>query len=113
MQVRPHQDRGFQLLQNQGHARTLRTEPISPYRGVITDRNGEPLAVSTPVGSLWVEPQVLVREQHRLAEMSNALGWDHELIDTRLAQFSTRDIQFFQSYLHIHSATTGDLLRGH
>ena len=51
LQVLPDTDKGFEFLQNQGQSRTLRTEPITAYRGVITDRNGEPLAVSTPVAS--------------------------------------------------------------
>src|SRR3954451_20836703 len=37
----------------QGDARSLREIPIPTSRGMITDRNGEPLAVSTPVDSLW------------------------------------------------------------
>jgi len=44
-------DRDF--LQDQGDARTIRTVPIVANRGLISDRNGEPLAVSTPVKSIW------------------------------------------------------------
>ena len=51
LQVLPNADRGFEFLQDQGESRTLRTEIIPAYRGVITDRNGDPLAVSTPVSS--------------------------------------------------------------
>lgn len=39
-------DRPF--LQGQGDARILRTESLTAHRGMITDRNGEPLAISTP-----------------------------------------------------------------
>ena len=44
------------FLQNQGDRRTIRTVPLVANRGLITDRNGEPLAVSTPVQSIWVDP---------------------------------------------------------
>ena len=44
------------FLQGQGDARTIRTVPLVANRGLITDRNGEPLAVSTPVKSIWVDP---------------------------------------------------------
>ncbi len=44
-------DRDF--LKGQGDARSLRHIPIPAHRGLITDRNGEPLAVSTPVTTLW------------------------------------------------------------
>lgn len=49
------------FLQGQGDARTLRMEPLVAHRGIITDRNGEPLAVSTPVKSIWVNPKEIVR----------------------------------------------------
>ena len=59
LQVLPDSKRGFKFLQSQGLARTLRMESIPAYRGVITDRYGEPLAMSTPVVSLWANPQEL------------------------------------------------------
>jgi len=52
------QQRDF--LQGQGDARTIRTVPLVANRGLITDRNGEPLAVSTPVQSIWVNPSKLI-----------------------------------------------------
>ncbi len=54
-------DRGRQFLKRQGDARILRTAEIPAYRGVIADRHGQPLAVSTPVVSLWANPQQLMR----------------------------------------------------
>lgn len=45
------------FLQGQGNARSLRTIDIPAYRGMITDRNNVPLAVSTPVKSIWVNPK--------------------------------------------------------
>ena len=44
------------FLQNQGAARYSRTIQLEAYRGVITDRNGEPLAISSPVQSIWASP---------------------------------------------------------
>jgi len=56
--------RGFYLqalnegfLQEQGDARYLRTLKLDANRGVITDRNGEPLAISSPVQSIWASPR--------------------------------------------------------
>ena len=45
-------DREF--LRKQGDARMLRMESIAAHRGILRDRNGLPLAVSTPVVSIWV-----------------------------------------------------------
>ena len=47
------------FLTRQADTRHLRTEKISAHRGTITDRNGEPLAISTPVDSVWANPREL------------------------------------------------------
>ncbi|MCK4842687.1 MAG: penicillin-binding protein 2 [Methylococcales bacterium] len=52
-----------QFLQQQGDIRHVGVVPVSAYRGKILDRNNEPLAISTPVESVWVNPQHLKREQ--------------------------------------------------
>jgi hypothetical protein len=49
------------FYQAQGDERFLREIPIPTSRGMITDRNGEPLAVSTPVESVWANPQELLK----------------------------------------------------
>src|SRR5699024_2696024 len=51
------------FLANQGEKRNLRSEPLAAHRGVIYDRSGSPLAVSTPVTTLWGNPSELV--EHR------------------------------------------------
>jgi len=43
-------------LKEQAGKRHLRTVVVPPYRGVITDRNGEALAISSPVASISVDP---------------------------------------------------------
>lgn len=48
-------EKGF--LQNQGDMRTVRMVETPAYRGMILDRNGEPLAISTPVNSVWLNPK--------------------------------------------------------
>ena len=45
-----------EFLQDQGDARSVREEIIPSHRGVIYDRLGEPLAVSTPTVSVWSDP---------------------------------------------------------
>jgi len=67
-------DRDF--LQGQGDARTIRTEPLLAHRGMITDRNGEPLAVSTPVKSIWVNPRELSRNREHMVQLAETLDLD-------------------------------------
>lgn len=66
-------DRGHEFLQVQGDARAIRTEQIPAYRGVISDRNGEPLAVSTPVASVWINPGRLVDQEDRWEELASGV----------------------------------------
>ena len=68
-------DRDF--LIGQGDARSLRHIPIPAHRGLITDRNGEPLAVSTPVTTLWAnakELQVAKEQVNRQRQGLTGLG---------------------------------------
>jgi len=59
LQIMPNEERGVDFLQTQGDVRAIREEVIPAYRGLITDRNGEPLAVSTPVITLIANPKYM------------------------------------------------------
>lgn len=48
-----------EFLQNEGNKRQIRTLEIAAPRGHILDRNGEVLALSTRIDSIWVDPKVL------------------------------------------------------
>lgn len=61
------------FLQGQGDARTIRTETVSANRGVIMDREGEPLAVSTPVVTLIGNPREMSMEKQDLIALGKAL----------------------------------------
>jgi len=79
------------FLKEQGDARSLRHIPIPAHRGLITDRNGEPLAVSTPVTTLWGNPKELVGARDRWPALAKALGQDAKALTQRLEQFSGRE----------------------
>lgn len=61
-------DRDF--LQDQGDARTVRMERINAHRGMIRDRQGKPLAVSSPVTSLWANPGELLDADQSVEELA-------------------------------------------
>lgn len=99
LQVLSTNDRGYAFLQDQGQSRTLRTEAIPAYRGVITDRNGEPLAVSTQVTSIWANPKVLLRHPERWGDLSRALSWERAELESRLTRFANREFMYLQRHL--------------
>lgn len=84
------------FLQGQGDARTLRTDTIPAHRGMITDRNGEPLAISTPVVTLWVNPQDLPEDRIQQLMLAQALGIDLASLESRLARFSEREFMYLR-----------------
>ena len=64
---------GAEFLKRQGDLRAVRSAEIPAYRGLITDRRGSPLAVSTPVVTLWANPQQLIGsgKEPELAQLLN------------------------------------------
>ncbi|MFB9867580.1 peptidoglycan D,D-transpeptidase FtsI family protein [Vreelandella sulfidaeris] len=87
-------DRPF--LQSQGDARTLRHETIPAHRGMITDRNGEPLAISTPVVTLWANPQELPTDAIQRVMLAQALGMTLDDFESRLARFSEHEFMYLR-----------------
>jgi cell division protein FtsI (penicillin-binding protein 3) len=87
-------DRPF--LQSQGDARTLRNEVIPAHRGMITDRNGEPLAISTPVVTLWANPQELPDDAIQRIVLAQALGMSLESFEARVARYSDHEFMYLR-----------------
>ncbi|TXS95160.1 penicillin-binding protein 2 [Parahaliea aestuarii] len=90
-------DRGREFLQDQGEMRAVRTAEIPAYRGLITDRRGEPLAVSTPVISIWADPSLLGGSD-RLPELAQALGMPLSELDERLARYAGKRFMYLQRH---------------
>lgn len=102
LQVVPNTEKGFSFLQQQGQARTLRQQKISAYRGVITDRNGEILAVSTPVTSIYANPQKL--DMKRLPELARALAQSPQQLASRVSQFADKQFVYLERQMPPHEA---------
>ncbi|WP_444936475.1 peptidoglycan D,D-transpeptidase FtsI family protein [Microbulbifer sp. JMSA004] len=100
LQVVPAAERGYRFLQDQGRARTLRTEEIAAYRGSIVDRNGELLAVSTPVHSLWANPKLLSEiSDANLVRLARALDLPSSKLGSRLKKYRNKEFMYLRRHL--------------
>jgi len=62
------------FLQQKGDARYSRSMVLPAHRGMITDRHGEPLAISTPVESIWASPPDVAAEPAQIKKLAELLG---------------------------------------
>lgn len=92
-------DRGYEFLQGQGDARTIRTEVIPAYRGVISDRNGEPLAISTPVASIWINPRQLIKAKEKWQVLADAVGVSYQQIKQKVLDNAHRRFVYLRRHL--------------
>ena len=104
LQVMPDADRGYEFLQGQSIARTVRTQAIPAYRGVISDRRGTPLAVSTPVVSLWVNPRELDASLVDLTKLCTELGITVQQFRERLRRYDNKEFMYLARHLTPDSA---------
>ena len=85
-----------EFLITQGDARTIRYEKIDAHRGMITDRFGEPLAVSTPVETVWANPQELSLNTQQLKGLAKALGVSESWLEKRVSQNKAREFIYLK-----------------
>jgi cell division protein FtsI (penicillin-binding protein 3) len=81
-------------LARQGDARFSRVLQISAHRGTITDRYGEPLAVSTPVDSIWVNPGELALAEEQIPRLAGALALDRQELTRRVTSNLDREFLY-------------------
>ena len=86
-------DHGAGFLKKQGAMRAVRLAEIPAYRGLITDRRGEPLAVSTPVVSLWANPQHL-RDSDRLRAWLMPWALRATTLEAKLARYADKQFMY-------------------
>jgi cell division protein FtsI (penicillin-binding protein 3) len=87
------------FLAEQANDRHLRTVQISAHRGTLTDRYGEPLAVSTPVDSIYANPQELKPALDRLGELAALLDHDDDWLARRITSNLGREFVFLERHV--------------
>jgi len=88
-----------EFLSHEGHARHLRTEQISAHRGTITDRNGEPLAISTPVDSVWANPKELALAEDKMPRLARILELDEQSLIRQITFSMNKDFVYLRRHL--------------
>ena len=74
------------FLKQKGESRYGRTIELTATRGMITDRNGEPLAISTPVESVWASPSDFTASPSALRQLSRLLETEPAEIARKLSE---------------------------
>jgi len=91
----------YDFYRNQGDARHLRTVAIPAHRGNMHDRNGEPLAISTPIKTVWGVPEKLVSQPAALREVSALLDLPEGKLQLKAEQAQALGKEFIYVKRHI------------
>ncbi|MDB2705322.1 penicillin-binding transpeptidase domain-containing protein [Pseudomonadota bacterium] len=82
------------FLRHQGDARHIRHVAIPAHRGMILDRNGEPLAISTPVHSIWFNPQDITVDGAQLKQLAKLLNIKVSSIEKKMKEGAKKQREF-------------------
>lgn len=85
-------------LQSEGDARYLRVQKEEPTRGMILDRNDQPLAISTPVDSIWMHPATILRQQNEYSyeQLSGLLGISRDDLLARAEKAKAKEFSYLK-----------------
>lgn len=84
------------FLRYEGEKRTIRVVEKPAHRGMITDRNGEPLAISTPVDSVWMNPKEFDPEHPQLLAFAAVLDVSPDQLAEKARSNAGREFVYLQ-----------------
>ena len=84
------------FLRDQGDARHIRQVPVVSHRGMLLDRHGEPLAISTPVHSVWLNPQDLEISEQQLHQLATLLKINRSSISKKIRANKAREFVYLK-----------------
>lgn len=94
------------FLARQGDMRNLRVEPLAAHRGLITDRAGRPLAVSTPVTTLWVNPREALEAREHWVRLQHNKVVDASTLARKVTAHPEREFVYLARHLAPEQART-------
>ncbi len=84
------------FLRSQGDARHVRKVPVVAHRGMILDRYGEPLAISTPVHSVWFNPQEVASNDVKLKALAKLLKIKRSVIVNKIRNNKNKEFIYLK-----------------
>jgi len=87
------------FFEKQGEARQLRYVKIPANRGDIVDRNGEPLAISTPVKSIWLNPQEFPADDDSVRQLAGLLEIEPKKLTRKIAAYHDREFMYLKRHV--------------
>ncbi len=87
------------FLLKQSQARILRKVTMAAFRGMITDRDGAPLAISTPVDSIWINPKIFKASSTQLAALAKFTQRTPHYIQRRFRKNKRREFVYIRRRL--------------
>ncbi len=88
-----------EFLQDHGDARYLRVVTTPAHRGMITDRNGEPLAISTPVHSVWGQPRLMVQHRESWLRLAALIDTTTDHLDALILPRTDREFVYLKRHV--------------
>ncbi|MAD91992.1 MAG: cell division protein [Gammaproteobacteria bacterium] len=88
------------FLNQQADTRHLRTEEISAHRGNILDRKGDPLAISTPVDSIWINPKKITNSLEKIPLLAEVIDVDSEILMHRITRNMDKEFLYIKRHLN-------------
>ncbi len=91
-------DNGF--LQHKGDSQHKRLVPLMAHRGMLLDRNGDALAVSTPVASVWADPKDVPLDDPRIEQLARLLDKPADKLRELLRKRARRDFVYLKRHMN-------------
>ena len=93
-------EQGF--LANQGDIRSIRLEELDAHRGLITDRHGEPLAISAPVETVYADPSKMTLSDLQYTALARALEVDKGWLQRKIERNSEKRFVYLKRKMAPH-----------
>lgn len=93
------------FLLDQSNIRSVREVSVPANRGMITDRNGKPLAISIPAASIWVNPKIFDASRDQMKQLSLLLKLPRDTLQQKIMGQKQREFVYLKRNLSLETVT--------